>query len=219
MEKDEMNLVYKFLDVTGEKELVGMYFVLFVMGTFACLANYTNISLEISVPCALVIFISIVIMGDRIKEDGKFLFLYSGVEDSLLSLCFILIALGVSQLDLLHGCIVFTAMMLFSIPSNIYFAKREARKMLSGQGSRDGSKLAPLLGVAGSLGIIAGTIETKILSADMRNVLIMVFGCILFYISLGCAIRVFHKEIIRRRYNININNLLKQQAVKPNKRR
>ncbi|MBU2703406.1 membrane protein [Sporomusaceae bacterium BoRhaA] len=218
MEKDKINLVYKFLDVTGEK-FGDMYFALFVMEAFACLANYTNIGLGISVPCALVIFMSIVIWGDMIKENGEFFFIYLGVVGFLLSLCFMLIALGLSQFNLLYSFIVFIAMLLVSIPSGIYFVKRRAKKILSGQDSRDDTKLAPFIGVVGPLTVIIGIIETQILSGEVRTLIVIVCSYIMFCISLGCAIMDFYREIIRRRYNININNLLKQQTAKPTNRR
>ncbi|SEJ78518.1 hypothetical protein SAMN05660742_1176 [Propionispira arboris] len=219
MEKDEDKLVDKFLNITtAQKWITGMYPMLAFLEVFVCL-TYISINLAISVPCAVVIFFSIVIWGEIIKENNKFLFLYYGMENSLLSLCCMLIVLAISHLDFFYGIIAFIAMLLPSIPCNIYFAKRQARKMLSGQDSMDDMKLKPFVKIACSLGVLIGIIEMRILSADGKTLVGVVCFGIMFYMFQGFAISEFHKEIIRRRYNININNLLKQQSIKPARKR
>jgi len=220
MEKNEMSHVYKFLDVVGSKDLVGRTnLLLFAMEAMACLANNANISLEISASCALVIFMSMFMWGEIIKNDSKFLFLYLSVECSVLSLCFMLTVLGASNIDLLHGCIAFTVMLVSSIPCNIYFVKRKARKILSGQVSQDDKRWESLTGLVISLSVISGCFERQFLTAAGERIILIVSSYIAFYIFEGCAIMGFYKEIIRRRYNININNLLKQQSVKLAKKR
>jgi hypothetical protein len=219
MEKDEVKLVHKFLNITtAQKWITGMYPMLAFLEVFVCL-TYTSINLAISVPCAVVIFISIVIWGEIIKENNKFLFLYYGMENSLMSLCCMLIVLAIIQIDFFYGIIAFIAMLLPSIPCNIYFAKRKARKMLRGQDNRDDMKLKPFVKIACSLGVLIGIIEMRTLSADGKTLVGVVCFGIMFYMFQGFAIRDFHKEIIRRRYNININNLLKQQSAKPARKR
>jgi hypothetical protein len=130
-----------------------------------------------------------------------------------------LIVLGIGQLDFIHSIIVFFAMLLPSIFCNTYFANRAARKMLSGQNRRDNTKLEPFIKLACSLGVLSGIIEMRFLSVDGKNLVGIVSFGIVFYLFQRCAINEFHKEIIRRRHNININNLLKQQSVKPARKR
>ena len=220
MEKDEMSRVYKFLDVIGSENLVGRTnLLLFAMEAMACLANNTNISLEISASCALVIFMSMFMWGEIIKDKSKFLFLYLSVESSVLSLCCMLIALGAIKCDLIQGGIVFIVMLVSSIPCNIYFVKRKARKILNGQVSRDGTRWESLTGFVISFTVISGCFERQFLTVAGESIILIVCGYIAFYIFQASAIMEFYKEIIRRRYNININNLLKQQSVKPARKR
>jgi hypothetical protein len=216
VEKGEMNLVCRFLNVTSDKEKVGRYFTLFMLAALACMMTHINKNVEWEViGCALVIFFSMYSWGERIKKKDTFLFLYRGVESSLLSLCCMLIVLGLSRMDLMHAFIALVAMLLVSIPRNIYLANQEARKMISRQEKLDDTKLVTFLSVVSSLGILIGALAMKNLSVSWKCVTAMICFGILFYRFLGSAIRSFHKESIRRRYNITIEYIeLKNWLVK-----
>lgn len=204
MKKDEMNIVYKYLDISGTEEIIDkIYLLLFSFEAICCFMYGDKIDFKISVPCAGVIFVSMFIWRQETKEDGKLLFLHSALGCSLVSLCFMLIVLGVSHLELLHGCIAFLAMLLFSIPTNIYLAKRKARKILNGDSDQVNAKMPSYYNIFGLLGMVLGTIAVKLLNYDTQMLLLMIgFGFVAFIFQ-GCAIRDFHREILRRRYHID----------------
>jgi hypothetical protein len=88
MEKDEIKLMHQYLNIPSERKKISLtYLPLFIFEAMVIFIYYNNMGFEILVSCAFIIFLSMFILGEYIREKSKFLFLYLGVGSSLLSLC------------------------------------------------------------------------------------------------------------------------------------
>ncbi|MBU2703403.1 hypothetical protein Ga0466249_004548 [Sporomusaceae bacterium BoRhaA] len=212
MESNEVNSVFQYLDIDTEGEKINkIAFPLLAFEAMSCFVFAERISFLTTFSFAVVIFIVMFIWGVNISKNSKSLFLYLGIGSGLWSLSFILVALGASYIDLLHGCIAFIIIMLFSMPANIYIVKKNARKVLNVKGSCAYTKLSKSYYKAcGALGYLIGIIFVKILCPGLINFGIIVCFAILAYMFQYVSIIYFYKHIIRRRYHID--ELLEQKA-------
>jgi hypothetical protein len=209
MGKDDINWVYKFLNVAGVKKTINdTNLLILVFGTLACYAN--NVYLEV-IPCFIVILWCLAIWGENCENS---LFVYSGAQAFLLSLCFLLIELGYSKVY--FGFKTLVVLILFNIPIGAYFARHTIRK--NTDQSNNSSKEVNV-SIIGFFVVITGIIEREILSIDARIFLLIIFCNILFCIAIAGTIIDFYKDFIRKKYNVDIKSLMKQQHTISSKKK
>jgi len=211
MDKDKINSVFQYLDIATEGEKINK--IALPLLAFEAMSYFVfaeRISFLTTFSFAIAVFIVMFIWGLNINGNSKSLFLYLGIGSGLWSLSFILVALGASSIDLLHGCIAFIIIMLFSVPANIYIVRMNARKILNVKGNCADTKLPKSYYKAcGAFGYLLGIVLVKILCPDVINFGVIVCFAILAYMFQYVSIIHFYKHIIRRRYNID--GLLKQK--------
>jgi len=203
MEEDKILRVYRYLNIPAAgKETEGKYILLLTFGFFACIFNSTKIRLEDSIPCIIIITIGIFIWSRRIKKDNKLLFFFEGVYSSLVCLYLLLIALGAFQVDLMRGFIIFSVILLFSVPIGIYRIKSGVTKSLREQGRTD-TDITSNFKIVSVISALLGIALARSLTPHIANLLFIISIFILFYIFQQYAIQNFYKAVIRRKYHID----------------